>query len=490
MTGGEPRRVRTLQHLRAVAALSVVLYHASFYTRHYTGDASFLAAFGGWFGTVGVLVFFALSGHLMAVQAVRMRGRPMLFMVHRLVRIYPIFWLVGLVWLAVFFALGEGRFDPLVLMLAPVGERSYPLGVEWTLVFEVGFYLFVGAVVALRLERWIGLIGAGWALAIVMRTTVSGPYAPMFSTGLLQMPMSMVCFAFAAGLTVPSLLARGWVGASALPLGALVLAAANLPGLAPWQTILNGAGCAALVAWAAWAPEGGRAPVLERLGDWSYATYLLHVPALMALGVLSGTGSRRWLWLGMVALVLLLTPLFGALDVRLHAGLRRAGDRMRWTAQAGLLAAFVLAYVTTIGLSAAQARREERSFGPVTIGAAGIEALDRAGWRQDARLAGNLEGAARAGEAAVVSGWVNDPADPLNRTAMLLVAGGRAFVAEPRSYRIDVVRAFGLPRALAPTEFRRTVPGSDCPAGTPVQAVALSWRDKLYRPLNAIPCPG
>ena len=183
-----PRRVDTLQYLRAVAALSVVFYHASFYTNLYSGDSSLLQAFGGSFGTFGVLVFFALSGHFMAVQATRMAGRPMLFMVHRLIRIYPIFWLIFVVRIAVDYSLGTGEFDPLVLLLSPVGLRDYPLGVEWTLVYEVAFYILVCVVITVRLERWIGVIGVAWVASILLHTWHYGWYAPQFTTSCLPYP--------------------------------------------------------------------------------------------------------------------------------------------------------------------------------------------------------------------------------------------------------------------------------------------------------------
>ena len=86
------RRNRNLQWLRAFAALSVVLYHASVYLDRFVGDDRFLRLFDGRFGLLGVAIFFAISGYLMA--EILPRTDPWSFLTHRIVRIYPIFLIV------------------------------------------------------------------------------------------------------------------------------------------------------------------------------------------------------------------------------------------------------------------------------------------------------------------------------------------------------------------------------------------------------------
>jgi exopolysaccharide production protein ExoZ len=490
-TAAVPRRIDTLQYLRAVAALSVVFYHASFYTNLYTGDSNFLQTFDGSFGTLGVLVFFALSGYLMAVQAVRMAGRPMLFMAQRLLRIYPIFWLICLVRIAVAYSLGNGQFDPLVLMLSPVGVRDYPLGVEWTLVYEVAFYILVCAVIIVRLERWIGFIGLAWIASIVLHTWAYGWYSPQFTTSLFAIPMSAVCSAFAAGLVIPTLLAKGWIGSSALPVAAFIMAAASFPRFTAFSTVITGIGCATLVGWvASLAQEGNRSPVMRRLGDWSYATYLVHVPVLVTLGTLT-TGLRGLgLWAAMIVLVLALTPLFGMADITLHNRLRRAADGWRRRVLASVLAVFAGGFIACMALSVAQRHEEAATFGPITFGGGpAVETLERVGWHQDDRLAGTLEPLVRAGGLTYLSGWVNDPQNLLNRTSMLLLIGSTSIVAVPHSYRFDLIRAFRSARSVAPTALRKAIPDAACPPGLAVRAVAISPSDKVYHTLNVVNCP-
>jgi peptidoglycan/LPS O-acetylase OafA/YrhL len=62
-------RLIYLQYLRALAAISVLLYHASYYLSAIDGHPYFLRIFTGWFGNFGVTLFFAISGYLMATLA-------------------------------------------------------------------------------------------------------------------------------------------------------------------------------------------------------------------------------------------------------------------------------------------------------------------------------------------------------------------------------------------------------------------------------------
>jgi exopolysaccharide production protein ExoZ len=83
-----------LQYLRAVAAVSVVLCHASYYLMAARGD-SWLGNTFGRAGLFGVMLFFAISGYLMAQIAPG--ATSLRFMAHRLIRIYPPYWLAVLV---------------------------------------------------------------------------------------------------------------------------------------------------------------------------------------------------------------------------------------------------------------------------------------------------------------------------------------------------------------------------------------------------------
>ncbi len=88
-------RNRNLQWLRAVAALLVVVYHASGHLAFEFGDDRFAEVFNHRFGILGVAIFFAISGALMA--DILKTTQPADFLIHRILRIYPIFLVASLV---------------------------------------------------------------------------------------------------------------------------------------------------------------------------------------------------------------------------------------------------------------------------------------------------------------------------------------------------------------------------------------------------------
>src|SRR5690349_5463657 len=89
-TASTPFIIYPLQYLRAIAALSVVLCHASYYLMGARQESWLWEVFGR-AGLFGVLLFFAISGFLMAQLAPGATG--LRFMAHRLIRIYPPLWI-------------------------------------------------------------------------------------------------------------------------------------------------------------------------------------------------------------------------------------------------------------------------------------------------------------------------------------------------------------------------------------------------------------
>ncbi len=86
-------------------------------------------------------------------------------MAHRLIRIYPAYWLA----LFVVIVATRGAIHPSLssMFLAPQGPGYYILGVEWTLPFELTFYMIVCAIIALRVQSWLPWFGFGWIVIIL-----------------------------------------------------------------------------------------------------------------------------------------------------------------------------------------------------------------------------------------------------------------------------------------------------------------------------------
>ena len=148
--------LNSLQACRAVAAILVVLFHTSngiFDVQHYFGPKPFGLIFD--FGFAGVDFFFVLSGFIMMHVHARNLGQPQAigpYLWKRFSRIYPFYWIVLAAIVPVYFLMPhlgtrhESEPDVLLcsFLLFPHPQNYQVLGVAWSLVFEVFFYLLFG----------------------------------------------------------------------------------------------------------------------------------------------------------------------------------------------------------------------------------------------------------------------------------------------------------------------------------------------------------
>lgn len=138
--------IESIQIMRGLAAILVVLLHISIKGEQYGNGALQGFSIGG----SGVDLFFIISGYIMCVSTV---GRDLTFgqfMLHRIRRILPLYWLTTTIALAIFL------YKPEVIntsggetsiwasyTLFPNGKR-YLNSNGWTLSFEFLFYLLFG----------------------------------------------------------------------------------------------------------------------------------------------------------------------------------------------------------------------------------------------------------------------------------------------------------------------------------------------------------
>jgi len=290
--------IPSLQAYRAVAALLVVAQHLNIALGKFLegplSEDSMIPI-----GKNGVQFFFVLSGfllfHVHRAEAGRAKALP-LYLGKRANRIYPIYWIVTLALLPVWYlvpSFGEDYhrdWGALVASLLLVPQSHDPhLTVAWTLVHEAIFYLFFSLFFLTTAFRrfalfWAAAIGvhcilpvshwlAGWLLS---------PYNLLFLAGLvlaaLQEPIR-------ARLPTRLLVA---VGLAAQGLG-FALALGTGFHLAA-QIVFAGSAIALIAASGRPAVEClfARRRWLLLLGDASYAIYLLHFPLM--IGMAKGLG--------------------------------------------------------------------------------------------------------------------------------------------------------------------------------------------------------
>ena len=350
-----PAPLVSLQVLRAVAALLVLVHHAGH-------DADAIAARTGVpalrldrafdFG-FGIHLFFVISGFIM-LRTARGYGSARgaaTFMARRLVRVVPLYWLMtSCVLLGAAVAPGLLNAPPggaaVVLgsyAFVPVprvdGTIQPVLGQGWTLDYEMFFYgLFALAMLLPRRAALAGLAAALVGLVVTGRL-VEPPIAALavWTDGLLL----EFLFGLALGLAAERGVAVGAAGAVA----AVVLGAAAAVALGPatgrfgsvpaWMA--GGLPAALVVGGCVLGPRWRAAPALWiplLVGDASYSLYLSHPFAVRLLRnawlAAAPSATAPWLYLAVACLAAILGGL------ALHRWVERPmTDRLQGSLPAG-----------------------------------------------------------------------------------------------------------------------------------------------------------
>jgi exopolysaccharide production protein ExoZ len=331
-------KILSIQWLRAIAALAVVAFHASLQL-----ESAFSV------GTAGVDVFFIVSGYIM--WTVTRRGqRPGVFVMNRLVRIVPLYWLATGVMIA---GALVGLFPSVVLTaghiagslffaphVSPSNGHVWPLLVQgWTLNYEMFFYVvFALALFApRRAQVWI-ICAVLAALALLGLAAAPDDVLATFYTNPIMLE-------FAAGAVLARAAEGGVRLGRWLSLALIVAAAAGFALGQSYSVLLPrfvafGAPALILVIGFLGLEHAGvsfdwRPAVF--VGDASYAIYLFHTFAISALGKVIDIGANPVLGvtLSFAASVFVGGAVYLLADRPLAALLRPERRRALWAALRG-----------------------------------------------------------------------------------------------------------------------------------------------------------
>lgn len=303
----------SVQYLRAVAALMVVLHHARSPKPWLFNP---LEEFNG--GTAGVDIFFVISGFIMFTAA---RGEQVgTFLWRRLVRVAPLYWIATLLMLALALRGGEAltpeRWIALwkSLLFIPhfsvdFPDQIYPYFIPgWTLNYEMFFYaLFaIGIAVGRPLVATACIIGSLVALGLAIQPEDSA--VGVTYTNLLLLD-------FLAGVFIGYLHAKRGIRSLGilLPLGFIVILSVGE------NVILRGLAASAILVGALSLERSmPRLDLLKSLGDASYAIYLFHVPAMLAVSAVIKRLplSQGWLQFGLMIAATMIASMLVGLVVR------------------------------------------------------------------------------------------------------------------------------------------------------------------------------
>ena len=300
------RKLSNIQVLRGLAALAVVVFHARDEVDGIGIPSTLPHLIGGAFG---VDVFFVISGLVMVHASEPLFGKArsaLPFFAKRLARIVPLYWAMTLLFALLdreearsglghaAFAKFIARSLAFVPYLAPVNPDSfpvYPLG--WTLDYEMFFYLCFALVLGLPRRGAVAALAVGFAGLVTANLVI--PLPP----GLSYLGASQI-LEFVAGLLIAEMVLSGWrlprLAAMVLVSSGLTAVIASVPSMDSWWGLWRGVAwglpAAAIVGAMALSPSAGPAGSirrgLERLGDASYALYIVHYGLYAAIEALLG----------------------------------------------------------------------------------------------------------------------------------------------------------------------------------------------------------
>lgn len=343
------QRNARLQYLRGFAAFAVLIYHAGGYIQQIYSDSFFASIFTGVWGSYGVAIFFTLSGYLMSQLS--QRDEPHRFLLNRVLRIYPLMLgVIALAWVSYLLTGFARRPDLLALTLIPAGPRDFYLGVEWTLLFEMTYYVVIAAMALAGLRRWLDAVFAIWLLYLV--ASHLGGFQPSY-TGtptITQLFGQSANLAFILGFLLPRYLDR----MPSAPVLLAIMAPIAVAGF--WITDgsdlrwPSGLASMLLIAAALKAAPPSETSFYHRaglrLGDASYALYLCHVPIIVASGnLLPSSISTTGIFIAWVIVPLGVALMLAPLDLKVHGRLKRWADGLSKAAIARGSVAFLALFI-------------------------------------------------------------------------------------------------------------------------------------------------
>lgn len=172
----EKSRVNEIDFLRFFAAIAVVFYHYSF--RGYAADSMSVMPYAtltqiSKYGYLGVDLFFIISGFVILMTA--SSGSLKKFVISRVVRLYPAFWVCCTITFVVTLLIGGDRYSAsffqymvnMTMLNGFVGVPSID-GAYWSLFVEMRFYAMVAMLLLIRKIQYAQQFLVAWIFVSIL----------------------------------------------------------------------------------------------------------------------------------------------------------------------------------------------------------------------------------------------------------------------------------------------------------------------------------
>lgn len=187
-TSGQ-NRYYSLQILRGIAALMVVVFHIKGYIDFVGNNPETIYRWVPDIFGFGAPLFFVISGFVMALVIEQSNFKA--FVYKRFLRIYPPFIIAAILVIFVkVLIIGNVSFNNLffALTLLPLGNSpTYPLSIEWTLIYEVFFYILCSVFTIKYMKKFFFPFLLVWGIIISLAHYSFGiPTEPLTTLKLIS----------------------------------------------------------------------------------------------------------------------------------------------------------------------------------------------------------------------------------------------------------------------------------------------------------------
>lgn len=306
-----------IQVLRGVAALAVVMCHAWQTNLQYTSGLSRVPHSLVEYLVSGVDLFFVISGFVILYTTQKSRLSAKDFAIRRAQRIVPMYWLLTIVFFAVLLFMPQLKSAQINNWTKFLASLTFTAGVfglgnpviypGWTLEYEMGFYVLTTVTLLVLPKRPWPVV----AIALTVLQMAHWVIPPALDSLSFEFATNRIILSFLGGIVVAQLALEGRPGI--VEGGAFLIGLISAIVEDPTQrAVMYGLPSALVVYLAVKSRSTWGNRWFVKLGDASYAIYLVHVFLIALVGKVSRSISPT-LDADLLATVMLLMPIAAGL---------------------------------------------------------------------------------------------------------------------------------------------------------------------------------